>query len=142
LAIWEGTTNVLSLDTLRAIDREKAFIPFMKDTRTRLEKIGAPELQSERETVLTALSRIETYAGRAAAAGAEVTQAGARGFSYSIARVAIACLMLEHAQWSISSGEKSDRVLHSAKRWCLQDLTPLVYADSDRLSATRTLALD
>ena len=32
LSIWEGTTNVLSLDTLRAIEREKALAPFLDTT--------------------------------------------------------------------------------------------------------------
>ena len=141
LSIWEGTTNVLSLDTLRAITRENALAPFIRDTRTRLGAIRSAELKSSAQETLSALTRIEQYAQRAAGEPGEFSSAGARGFSYSLARVAIAGLMLEHAEWSLTH-EKSDRALHAAQRWCLQDLTPLVYADTERLRATRVLALD
>jgi alkylation response protein AidB-like acyl-CoA dehydrogenase len=141
LAIWEGTTNVLSLDTLRAIEREKSLAPFIADTRRRIQEVQHSELDATTQTISSALSRIEAYAARAATESPEFSNAGARGFSYSIARVAMATLMLEHAVWSLEH-EKSDRALHAVRRWCLQDLTPLVYADPEHLRATRTLALD
>ena len=40
LSIWEGTTNVLSLDVLRAIEKESAFEPFMADIHRRIEAIA------------------------------------------------------------------------------------------------------
>ena len=41
LAIWEGTTNILSLDLLRAIAREDAFPVFVADTRARLAAVSS-----------------------------------------------------------------------------------------------------
>jgi hypothetical protein len=39
LPIWEGTTNVLSLDVLRAVAREDALRPWADDVRGRLERL-------------------------------------------------------------------------------------------------------
>ncbi|MDF1505293.1 acyl-CoA dehydrogenase family protein, partial [Roseisolibacter sp. H3M3-2] len=39
LAIWEGTTNVLALDVLRAIEREDALAPHLADLHARLSAV-------------------------------------------------------------------------------------------------------
>ncbi len=43
-SIWEGATNVMSLDLLRVIQKTSAMATFSKETRERLEAIKAPEL--------------------------------------------------------------------------------------------------
>ena len=46
LAIWEGTTNVLSLDVIRAIQREGVFEPFVEDVERRMKSLRTESLTS------------------------------------------------------------------------------------------------
>lgn len=43
LSIWEGTTNILSLDVLRAIEKENAATAFFEDVAQRLDGITHPK---------------------------------------------------------------------------------------------------
>ena len=141
LSIWEGTTNILSLDALRAIHREGAFEPFLRQMRERVDAVVHPELLDSAIRVREALDRIEEFLPRAAGDGAETVEAGARQFAFSLARTAAGALLLEHAQWSVESeGERRDLV--AARRWCARELTPLVWADSEHRGESRALALN
>jgi putative acyl-CoA dehydrogenase len=78
LSIWEGTTNILSLDALRAMERSDALTVWAADVRRRLHGIKHAGLSSCSERTIGALQRIEDYGARAANAGTEFQQAGAR----------------------------------------------------------------
>jgi alkylation response protein AidB-like acyl-CoA dehydrogenase len=141
LAIWEGTTNVLSLDMLRAIDKEASFAPFIALCRKRLEQVSStsPLLSASAARASHALDRIEKFLPTVAQAGGEALQSSARTLAMASARVCAASLMLEHAAWDLKSyGD-------SAVRWCSGDLTPGLhpewFTDSARLSAFHELAL-
>jgi putative acyl-CoA dehydrogenase len=106
LAIWEGTTNVLSLDVLRAIEKEGVFEPFVQDVSARLSRAVACDSQSELkisiEKTTQALSDIQSAFSRlsnfGATAGAkENAEAGARAFAFRLAEVYAASLAIEHA---------------------------------------------
>src|SRR5207342_1064238 len=45
LSIWEGTTNVLSLDALRAMEREQTLAPFLEDVERRIGSIRSAEFK-------------------------------------------------------------------------------------------------
>jgi len=127
LSIWEGTTNILSLDALRAIERSDVLGEWLSDVRRRLGGVKRPGLSPCIEQTLSALLRIEQYAARAGKAGAEFQQAGARGFAYAIARTEAAALLVEHAD-----ALNDDAVaVTSASRWCARELAPLVEADAE-----------
>ena len=49
LSIWEGTTNVLSLDALRAMERVDAFSVWVSDIRRRLSSVKATALRESAE---------------------------------------------------------------------------------------------
>jgi alkylation response protein AidB-like acyl-CoA dehydrogenase len=135
LSIWEGTTNVLSLDALRAIDKDSAFEPLIEDARRRLADVRNSALTGEVAEVSAALDRLIEYLPRAAAEGVDLLQAGARGFAFSLARTYTATLLLEHAQWQTSNGDA--RGIAVVRRWLRRDLTPLKWADAqDRAEAT------
>lgn len=140
LSIWEGTTNVLSLDTLRAIEKEGAYGPFMTDLRARLDGIKHPDLAASAAKVRAAAEKIDAYLPQAMGEGLDYIQAGARAFAFSLARTYAAALLLEHAQWSAQE-EKDTRSVFAAQRWCSQDLAPLAHADAAHRAATRALAL-
>ncbi len=141
LSIWEGTTNVLSLDTLRAIEKENAFVPFMKDLGARLASVTHPELAGSVQRVREAAERIQAWLPKAAAEGRDFVESGARMFAYGLARTYMGALMLEHAQYS-AEHEHDRRSLVAAKRWCARDLAPLVAPDDTHRHESRALALD
>jgi putative acyl-CoA dehydrogenase len=126
LSIWEGTTNILSLDALRAMERGDALAEWASDVRRRLSGIKVAALSSCTEQTLRAVQHIEQYAARAASAGSESQQAGARGFAFSIARTEAATLLVEHA-----SAQGDQATLAASTRWCARQLAALVDADAE-----------
>ena len=126
LAIWEGTTNVLALDVLRAAaDRGDALGAFHAAASRRLAALADPALRGPAARVADALRRIADYAAGVASSGdAELRQAGARGFAFALARTFTAALLLEHAEWS-ARHENDRRATAIATRWCAQELAPL-----------------
>jgi hypothetical protein len=134
LSIWEGTTNILSLDALRAMDRSDVLGEWASDIRHRLSGVKVAALTPCAEQTLKAVHRIEQYAARAANAGTEFQQTGARGFAYAIARTEAATLLIEHA-----NAENDDVVVTAARRWCARELAPLVEADVEYRAGSVTL---
>ncbi|MEO8580925.1 MAG: acyl-CoA dehydrogenase family protein [Gemmatimonadales bacterium] len=126
LSIWEGTTNILSLDALRAAEKSGALAEWLADVRGRISVIRNDRLKSCVEQTLNAVKRIEEYANRAEREGSDFQQGGARGFAYAIARTEAAALLIEHA---IANPDRAG--LAAAQRWCARDLAPLVDADAD-----------
>src|SRR5262249_21784455 len=128
LSIWEGTTNVLSLDVLRAIEKTNALQSFLAAARHRLSGLRAESLGSAASRGRDALNTIEGFAERAADEGREYMEARARAFSYALARTSAALLLLEYADWSRAKGGDSSAE-QSASRWCARDLAVLDNAE-------------
>jgi alkylation response protein AidB-like acyl-CoA dehydrogenase len=124
LSIWEGTTNVLSLDALRAMERSEVFDEWAADVKRRVGAVKLAELTPCTGRTLTAVLRIEQYAARAVKAGSDFQQVGARGFAFAIARTEAAALLVEHA-----NAQRDLAAVTAAVRWCARDLAPLVEAD-------------
>ncbi|HET7650553.1 MAG TPA: acyl-CoA dehydrogenase family protein [Gammaproteobacteria bacterium] len=97
LSIWEGTTNVLSLDVLRVLEKSDAFVTFVADTRNRAESLKLPELAAELDDLMRALLRAGKWLDEARQAGREMMEAGARRFAFSLARIRIGLLLAEAA---------------------------------------------
>jgi alkylation response protein AidB-like acyl-CoA dehydrogenase len=134
LSIWEGTTNVLSLDSLRAVERVDALGTWIADLRRRLGAVDNSALRTSVERVLTAVKRIEEYGARAARSGREFQETGARAFSYSIARTEAGTLLVEHAD----AGQDAAAVI-AAQRWCARELAVLVEGDADHRGGSTAL---
>src|SRR6202158_4689311 len=66
LSIWEGTTNVLSLDALRAMERTEVLAEWASDVRRRLSAVKLAGLASCTKKISGAVERIEEYAPQAA----------------------------------------------------------------------------
>ncbi|HKR08914.1 MAG TPA: acyl-CoA dehydrogenase family protein [Gemmatimonadaceae bacterium] len=134
LPIWEGTTNVLSLDTLRAIHRVGALEEWTEDVSRRLGAIKSTNLRPSAERVVKAVERIARYAKQALSADDSFQQAGARSFSYAIARTEAATLLLEHA-----SAMHDRPAVVAAQRWCARELTRLVEGEELHRADSRHL---
>ena len=136
LPIWEGTTNVLSLDTLRAMGRSNALSAWSNDVSSRLATVTEPVLETAAKRVSTSLALIEPYAARAAAGGEAFQQVGARAFSYAIARIEAATALIQHA-----GASKDPTAIIAAQRWCRRELAPLLEGDEHhRARSARLIA--
>jgi len=141
LSIWEGTTNVLSLDVLRAIRKDEILPAFFRDALQRLDRVREPQLSAHVENVRSAVQALIRYSNRMLTEGSDFAEAGARGFAYGLCRTFAASLLLEHADWS-SAIEHDTRAALAAQRWCEQDLAPLIAPDVQHRTESRALALD
>jgi putative acyl-CoA dehydrogenase len=141
LPIWEGTTNVLSLDVLRSMAREGTLVPWGEHFEEIVSRSSAGPLACEAENVRGAIDRVRQFARRMMSEGDLFAQASARSFAYSVARTSIAGLLLDHARWSIRH-EKDGAAVAVLRRWCRQDLTPLVHSTKSHRVETAALALD
>jgi hypothetical protein len=139
LPIWEGTTNVLSLDVLRALDRSDALAPWLADVRRRLDAISTSALAGAVERVRGALERIAMHVVEFARDD-ERAQAAARSLAFAIARATAGALLLEQAEWSARAGGDPS-AMASARRWCAGDLVPLGGSDAEWRRESRLLGL-
>jgi alkylation response protein AidB-like acyl-CoA dehydrogenase len=123
LSIWEGTTNVLSLDLLRALTAESG-----------LERIEQEIGRAARDATDAGLAplrmRLDALVEGAfawfRAASAQQREAGARTFALAIGRALQLALAAEHAQWLVSRGDR--RGVAVARR--LAALSPVPDFDS------------
>lgn len=94
LSIWEGTTNVLSLDALRAIQKENAGEFFLKDIMRRMTAItGSEDLK---KIVLESIRLLE--ADLKSIKNLEDLNSGARELAMNLSRIYCASLLIENAQ--------------------------------------------
>ncbi len=97
LPIWEGTTNVLSLDVLRAEAKDGSFSAVLKDLSRRAELLARPldrvAVTAVRDAVRTLVSAAQT----AVAAGNEVLEASARKLALRTGHLAEALYLADTA---------------------------------------------
>jgi len=96
LSIWEGTTNVLALDALRAIEREEALEPLLADLTVRLSAVGPALAPESRGALDAALGGLAAGSERLEGDGERVA-AGARDFACALGRLVEAVLLAETA---------------------------------------------
>ena len=86
LSIWEGTTNVLSLDVLRAVAREGALAAWAEDARARLERLAAGPLAATcGRRSPRYLDHVLSWFEAASRAESEALEAGGRRFAQAVA---------------------------------------------------------
>jgi acyl-CoA dehydrogenase-like protein len=99
LPIWEGTTNVLALDTFRALGiqtiGEDRLEGLLSNVRTWLESLRNPLLANAGQTAVSALE----HASRWLLDGKNLEE-GARRFAITLGRAVELALLVRHAQWS------------------------------------------
>lgn len=105
LSIWEGTTNVLSLDTLRALESAGG----MRTVRAEVERCAAyaadPALVPAVRAAAAAVQRAEAWLEDALRTGRGEVEAGARRFALTLGRALQVALLAQHAQWEAQRGQ-------------------------------------
>jgi putative acyl-CoA dehydrogenase len=146
LPIWEGTTNILSLDVLRAGEREGALQPFFEDCKRLLTTVESSpvgkHLEDSRVRVTDSLLRLVDHSRQISDLRPDAVQAGARALALGLARTYAGALLLNHAVWSIQhEGDGAVARVEAARRWCRKPLATLLSADKSGLTDTAALAL-
>jgi len=138
LPIWEGTTNVLALDALRAIAREGALGALLADAAARLPERPAELVGRVRQALLA----LERQATAVTGAAAEAITASARRFALALAAACAAALLVEQAAWAARADDPAAALWDAAARRAAARLQPLLLADARALADARTLALE
>lgn len=122
LPIWEGTTNVLSLDLLRAMAGGGGLAPLVAEVRRRLDGIAAAGRHDPAPLVgrLRAdAAALEEWERRLAVAGRDEVEAEARSLAYAVARLYTGALLLDHAAWASwnGPGDATMASMDAARHW-------------------------
>jgi acyl-CoA dehydrogenase len=100
LSIWEGTTNVLALDTVRALGGGG-----MEAVRAEVERCAArassPELHRIAEGARGVFLGAERWREEALLRGEDELQAGARRLALTLGRAIELLLLVHHAEWEV-----------------------------------------
>lgn len=136
LSIWEGTTNVLSLDALRAIAREGALEPFMGELRDAAQT-ATHDLRAEAATAVAAAEHAAAWLEQTFSKDAATVEAGARRFALTLGRAAELAYLVSHASWSLAN-ESDRRPLLAAKRFAKNGVDLILDEPMD----SRALAMD
>jgi alkylation response protein AidB-like acyl-CoA dehydrogenase len=112
LPIWEGTTNVLSLDLLRALARLGSIEPIEREVQTRVERSGVPVGRA----ALDAIAHAKTWLALAQESGLAAMEAGARRFALTLGRAIELALLVDHGAWAERTHGDA-RTLAAARRF-------------------------
>lgn len=111
-SIWEGATNVLSLDLVRVLEKTSALASFFKEAE-RILKLGETK---EPDAVRELRARIANLHKLSTAAKPSELIASSRALAYHLAQTYSALLMLE---WAASDVSQRPRLSSALKHWLL-----------------------
>ena len=114
LPIWEGTTNVLALDTLRALGADGVSL-LQSTVAAWLKPVSDPRLADASRVVNAALDHSASWMREAQNDGPR-WEAGARRFALTLGRTMELALLIKHAHWS-QEYEQDGRAIASARRF-------------------------
>jgi acyl-CoA dehydrogenase len=122
LPIWEGTTNVLALDTLRALRG----LSRLKSVATScLKDVRDSRLVEPARVALSALDHAESWLAETEVVGQPALEAGARRFALTLGRAMELALLIRHAQWS-QDHENDGCATTSARRFANSGLDLII----------------
>ena len=115
LPIWEGTTNVLSLDTLRALGKGGALESVASEVERNLALATDAGLAAPVAAARAALRHATAWVTGALSQPA-LLEAGARRFAMTLGRTLELALLASHAQWCLDHGH-GPRTAAAARRF-------------------------
>jgi hypothetical protein len=116
LPIWEGTTNVLALDTLRAIGAAQSIAPLLATVHKLFQSLHDANLIALSRVASAAFNHAENWLRDTQAADSSIREAGARRFALTLGRATELALLIRHAQWS-QDHEQDQETTNSARRF-------------------------
>jgi putative acyl-CoA dehydrogenase len=137
LPIWEGTTNVLALDALRAIARDEALPALLSDVGSLLGQAEGPLARRVLETLAAAAAALEVGAGDPERLGGS-----ARRIAVALAAAYAGALLLDRAAAAEASAHPTaPRWAALARRW-VGRLAPPALLDAEGLEEGRLLVAE
>lgn len=125
LPIWEGTTNVLALDALRAIGKDESLEALKEQVSSSAAVAQDGRLQAMGALAQTAVAHAERWLLQTRQRNLLVLEAGARRFALTLGRALALALLVEHAQWSLEH-EGDGRPLAAALRFAQTGIDAIV----------------
>lgn len=114
LSIWEGTTNVLALDSLRAISEDPSiWLVLREQVNLWLSNAHDPSLSQAIVVAQTALDQCEQWLAESSR-DRSLAEMGARRWALTLGRALELALLIEHAQAALIA--QNDRWLVAAAR--------------------------
>lgn len=133
--IWEGTTNVLALDTLRAMVKDGALQPLIVDLSGRLKGVPTSLPKARIERRIAALAH---HAKKKLTAPPDSQQRSARDFSMALAESVAGVLLLERAVTDEMAGLAASRFIGHIGEWIAREDD----IGAMELTSVKKLALD
>ena len=115
LSIWEGTTNVLSLDSLKVLRQDGIWGAYLDETGRLLGSVKDKRLREAARRARVAVEHAGSWL-EGAVEDRPALEAGARRFAMTLGRALELALLVDHAQWSLDQG-KGERALAVANRF-------------------------
>ena len=138
LPIWEGTTNVLALDALRAMgESDKAFRALEALVRRTVNDNLEGQLGEAARQTQAALKHAELWLAEARQKGQAAVEAGARRFALTLGRMIESTLLIEQAQWS-ADHESDNRASAAARIFASSGIDLIIERDVE--DVTRLMA--
>ncbi len=135
LSIWEGTTNVLALDVLRAIRKIGGLGPIEDEVRECLTSARDPSLARAGQVALDALAHAKAWLMESMADPVVIEQ-GARRFALTLGRSVELALLVRHAQWSLDH-ERDARPRAAAVRLSRTPIDLITACDREALALAK-----
>lgn len=132
LAIWEGTTNVLSLDMLRAFEKEKAFPVFLRKVRSILKEHAHRAAWAA--YIEESLKVLEIFHQHTSSSG--IAEASARDLALSVGRIWAAVCLMQHAEQTAGDDPLAEATLEAFLRKGVLCMDPQE-AYAERISLAR-----
>ena len=131
LSIWEGTTNVLSLDALRtALKDGDALASLRAEIENCAHDVNDGRLARVANAALDAAAHAEAWLASVPREGQPALEAGARRFALTLGRALSLALLARHAQWSLDE-ERDARASASARRFAADGVDLITDADPE-----------
>jgi alkylation response protein AidB-like acyl-CoA dehydrogenase len=104
LPIWEGTTNVLSLDVLRALARSPAPLEaLVAEVAACRAQASTAALRDAGDKAVRAVGHACAWLMEAKERGLDAVEGGARRFAMTLGRAFELALLVEHASWALAN---------------------------------------
>jgi alkylation response protein AidB-like acyl-CoA dehydrogenase len=135
LSIWEGTTNVLSLDALRtALKDTDALASLRGEIENCAHDVNDGRLARVASAALDAVSHADIWLASSAREGQTKLEAGARRFALTLGRALSLALLARQAQWSLDE-ERDPRTAASARRFAASGIDLITDSDPEDSAA-------
>ncbi|EGC32589.1 hypothetical protein DICPUDRAFT_49513 [Dictyostelium purpureum] len=118
-SIWEGTTNVLSMDVWRSLKNTKTIECFFKSIQDRVSNTSGvnqnllPLFNKATKSINDSIAVIRSVIDKVMNGDMEYAESNARRFAYLLSQTYMASLLFEHAKWS---NDPLD--IEVCNRWC------------------------